>query len=62
MANSTSRKPSSGRLDAARAEVSAFLKINPSLTIGQVRKIVPFQKEEDLERYLDLLRQAGLPE
>jgi adenylate cyclase len=52
----------SGRLDAARAEVSAYLKINPGLTIGQVRMIVPFQKEEDLERYLDLLRQAGLPE
>jgi adenylate cyclase len=52
----------SGRLDAARAEVSAYLKINPGLTIGQVRLIVPFQKEEDLERYCDLLRQAGLPE
>jgi len=52
----------SGRLDAARAEVSAHLKINPSLTIGQVRMIVPFQKEEDLEAYCDLLRRAGLPE
>ncbi len=52
----------SGRLDAARAEVSAYLKINPTLTIVQVRKIVPFQNQEDLERYLDLLRQAGLPE
>jgi adenylate cyclase len=52
----------SGRLDAARAEVSAYLEINPGLTIGQVRMIVPFQKEEDLERYCDLLRQAGLPE
>jgi adenylate cyclase len=52
----------SGRLDAARAEVSAYLKISPGLTIGQVRMIVPFQKEEDLDRYCDLLRQAGLPE
>ena len=52
----------SGRLDAARAEVSAYSKINSGLTIGQVRLIVPFQKEEDLDRYLDLLRQAGLPE
>ena len=52
----------SGRLDAARAEVSAYLKINPALTIGQVRRIVPFAKEGDLERYLDLLRRAGLPE
>ena len=52
----------SGRLDAARAEVSAYLKINPGLTIGQVGMMVPFQKEEDLERYCDLLRQAGLPE
>jgi adenylate cyclase len=52
----------SGRLDAARAEVSAYLRINPTMTIGKVRMIVPFQKEEDLERYLDLLRQAGLPD
>ncbi len=51
-----------GRLDAARAELSAYLRINPTLTIGQVRRIVPYQKEEDLERYVDLLRQAGLPD
>ncbi len=52
----------SGRLDAARAELSAYLRNNPTLTIGQVRRIVPYQKDEDLERYLDLLRQAGLPD
>ena len=52
----------SGRLDAARAEISAYLKINPAVTIAQVRTMVPFQNQEELERYLDYLRQAGLPE
>jgi adenylate cyclase len=52
----------SGRLEAAQAEMSAYLNINPALTIELVRTIVPFAKEGDLERYLDLLRQAGLPE
>ena len=46
----------------AEAEVSSVLKDNPTLTLAYTRATVPFQKQEDLDRYLDLLRQAGLPE
>ena len=42
--------------------MSSVLNGNPTLTLAFARATVPFQKEEDLERYLDLLRQAGLPE
>ena len=51
-----------GRPAEAEAEVSSVLKDNSTLTLAYMRATVPFQKEEDLERYLDLLRQAGLPE
>jgi adenylate cyclase len=46
----------------AEAEVSSVLKDNSTVTLAYTRATVPFQKQEDLERYLDFLRQAGLPE
>ena len=46
----------------AEAEIFSILKDNPSVTLAYVRAMVPFQKEEDLDSYCDLLRQAGLPE
>ena len=45
-----------------QAEMTACLERHPELTVGQVAKIVPFQREADLTRYVDLLRQAGLPD
>jgi len=51
-----------GRADEARAEITAILQANPNLTLTQVRAMAPFSKEENLNRYLDQLRQAGLPE
>jgi adenylate cyclase len=51
-----------GRLEDGRAEIAAVLEASPSLTVAQVGAIVPFARQEDLDRYLDLLRQAGLPE
>ena len=50
------------RSDDARAQVAELLQLNPTLTGSQLRTMVPFSKEEDLDRYVDLLRQAGLPE
>jgi adenylate cyclase len=52
----------SGRIEAARAEMKTCLEYHPDLTAGKVAKIVPLQRETDLARYMDLLRQAGLPE
>lgn len=51
-----------GRADEARAEITAILQANPNLTLTQIRAMAPFSKEENLNRYLDQLRQAGLPE
>ncbi|MDH3688151.1 MAG: tetratricopeptide repeat protein [Gammaproteobacteria bacterium] len=51
-----------GRSEDARAQVTELLQVNPTLTSAQLRTMVPFSKEEDLDRYLNLLRQAGLPE
>ncbi len=52
-----------GRLaeaDTAREKLQELL---PNLTIAQLRERLPyFRKPEDLERYLDGLRKAGLPE
>ena len=50
-----------GRSEDARAQVTELLQQNPTLTSTQLRTMVPFSKEEDLDRYLGLLRQAGLP-
>jgi hypothetical protein len=51
-----------GRTEDAQAQVAALLQSNPTLTGAQLRTMVPFSNEEDLDRYMDLLRQAGLPE
>jgi TolB-like protein len=54
-----------GRLergDEAKAAMADLLKHMPGLTIAATRKQVPLKRPEDLERYLDGLRKAGLPE
>ncbi len=51
-----------GRSNEARDLVPALLEVNPDFTLAQVPQIAPFKKKEDLDRYVDLLRQAGLPE
>ena len=44
------------------AEMAACLATSPKLDSATVKQIVPMQDQEDLERYIDRLRQAGLPE
>jgi tetratricopeptide (TPR) repeat protein len=51
-----------GRLDEARAEMAVPLRLVPDLTIGQVRTRIPVKDPVALERWLDCLRQTGLPE
>lgn len=51
-----------GRLDEARAELQTVLRLVPGLTISQVRVGVPVKSPEAMERWLDALRKAGLPE
>ena len=51
-----------GRLDAARAELSRVLAIDPKLTIAGFRAYGHFFAPEILELYVAGLRLAGLPE
>jgi hypothetical protein len=51
-----------GHLNAARAELSRMLAIDPKLTIAGLRFYGHFVAPEVLEFYLTGLRLAGLPE
>jgi len=51
-----------GRLDAARAELSRVLAIDPKLTIAGFREFAHFMAPELLELWVTGLRLAGLPE
>lgn len=51
-----------GRESKARDQVAELLKKNPHASIQQVRVSEPYRDESELERYLSLLREAGLPE
>jgi adenylate cyclase len=50
-----------GRMDEAKAALDEYLRIEPDHTIADSRKI-PSSVPVDLERFLDGLRKAGLPE
>jgi adenylate cyclase len=51
-----------GRLDQARDEVNLILETNPKISIADIGRGLPFKVRADLERYLEGLRLAGLPE
>ena len=52
-----------GRLTEAEAAREKLQELLPHLTIEQLRESLPYFKDpDDLERYLDGLRRAGLPE
>jgi adenylate cyclase len=51
-----------GRIDEAKAALAEFLRLAPGSTVASTKAQVPLKKPEDLERYLEALRRAGLPE
>jgi adenylate cyclase len=51
-----------GRIEEAHADMATLLRLLPGLTISQVRIRVPIKEPEAMERWLDALREAGLPE
>ena len=51
-----------GRMEEAKAEIAAALRLDPSLSISMYRGRIQYVKSEDLEHYLDGLRKAGLQE
>jgi TolB-like protein/Flp pilus assembly protein TadD len=50
------------RLDEARAEIEAVLEVKPNYTLAFAREVLPFKEEKTLERFLECIREAGLPE
>ena len=46
----------------AEWEAQEALTLLPELTLRQRRAIVPYKKQADVERYIDGLRKAGIPE
>jgi tetratricopeptide (TPR) repeat protein len=51
-----------GRIDEARAALDQLSRLAPGQTVETIRTQLPIKRPEDLERYLDGLRKAGLPE
>ena len=51
-----------GMLDEARAHAREVLKLHPAFTLAQWRHRPPYRDETILERYVDGLRKAGLPD
>jgi len=51
-----------GRLEPAQLGMARALECNPDLRISNLRDLAPFRRAEDLARFVEGLRKAGLPE
>jgi TolB-like protein/Tfp pilus assembly protein PilF len=51
-----------GREEEARAEAAEVLRINPKFTLERMAKTSPLKDKAELERNIDALRKAGLPD
>jgi len=52
----------SGRLDEAKAEGAEVLRINPKFTLTAYKKRGLYKDPADMDRYIEALRMAGIPE
>jgi TolB-like protein len=51
-----------GHLDEARAAIVRVRELTPSFRMSDVKFIAPYRRPEDLQRYAEALRKAGLPD
>jgi tetratricopeptide (TPR) repeat protein len=51
-----------GQDEKARAVMNVFLEKHPKTTLSNYRSPRLYKRKEDLDRYLNLLRKAGMPE
>jgi tetratricopeptide (TPR) repeat protein len=50
------------RLPEAQSAMASIRKLDPTFRIADVRDVIPFRRAEDLARFSEGLRRAGLPE
>jgi TolB-like protein len=51
-----------GRIEKAQKIAARFHQLNPGFRVSNIKDRIPFRRPEDLARYLDGMRKAGLPE
>jgi TolB-like protein/tetratricopeptide (TPR) repeat protein len=51
-----------GRLDQAQKAMARLRQIDPALRVSDIKHMFPFRRPEDVARYEEGLRKAGLPE
>jgi adenylate cyclase len=51
-----------GRIDEATAALAEFLRLAPDATVTSTKAQALLKRPEDLKRYIDALKQAGLPD
>lgn len=51
-----------GRHNQARAHIATALKKYPKWSLAQIRVSEPYRDKTEMERYVGLLRKAGMPE
>ncbi|MCC2665542.1 MAG: hypothetical protein K0S35_3464 [Geminicoccaceae bacterium] len=51
-----------GRMEEARAALAKYRELEPQGSIELTANALPFKRQDDLKRFLDGLRKAGLPE
>jgi adenylate cyclase len=50
------------RIEEARKAVEEILRIHPRFTLERHANVLPFKNQKKLDKYIDALRKAGLPE
>ncbi len=51
-----------GRMEDARITIARLSQVDPAFRISDVRKVAPFRRPDDLAKFEEGLRKAGLPE
>jgi hypothetical protein len=51
-----------GRLSDARAALAKYQTLAPAMTVSRLRQLLPLKRPESLQKTLEGLRAAGLPE
>ena len=51
-----------GQFEPAREAWREALRVNPAYSLEHRRKVLPYKNPEDLEKFINGLRKAGLPE